>query len=162
MENYPYYIYPDIMKFRAGDCTEEEKRFLCRRIAANIGDVASVRVILGIDPEEFASFYPDLEQKTPNTTDTIDSFLNIYAGGRKEDAPSGAIADILQDEPVEVKEKNLQDAAEEIKKQNYRGALQIITDLSLKNPEKNIYFADQIRFLKKLIYNQERLTGEKD
>ena len=38
-----------------------------------------------------------------------------------------------------------------IKKRNYKGALQIISELSLINPEKSVYFADQIRFLKKLI-----------
>ena len=41
-----------------------------------------------------------------------------------------------------------------IKNGNYRKALQIITELSLNNPEKSIYFADQIRFLKKLIINE--------
>ena len=41
-----------------------------------------------------------------------------------------------------------------IKNGNYRKALQIITELSLNNPEKSIYFADQMRFLKKLIINE--------
>ncbi len=41
-----------------------------------------------------------------------------------------------------------------IKKQNYEKALEIIQELNLKNPEKSVYFADQIRFLKKLIINQ--------
>ncbi|MDE5842907.1 MAG: hypothetical protein K2H35_04145 [Muribaculaceae bacterium] len=43
-----------------------------------------------------------------------------------------------------------------IKNRNYSKALQIIQELNLKNPEKSIYFADQIRFLKKLIINQSR------
>ena len=43
-----------------------------------------------------------------------------------------------------------------IKNGNYRKALQIITELSLNNPEKSIYFADQIRFLKKLIINENK------
>ena len=43
-----------------------------------------------------------------------------------------------------------------IKKGNYVKALEIITDLSLNNPKKSIYFADQIRFLKKLILNQSK------
>ena len=43
-----------------------------------------------------------------------------------------------------------------IKNGNYSKALEIITDLSLKNPKKSIYFADQIRFLKKLILNQSK------
>lgn len=38
-----------------------------------------------------------------------------------------------------------------IKNGNYRKALEIMTELNLKNSKKNIYFADQIRFLKKLI-----------
>lgn len=38
-----------------------------------------------------------------------------------------------------------------IKNGNYRRALEIITEISLNNPEKSIYFADQIRFLRKLV-----------
>ena len=40
-----------------------------------------------------------------------------------------------------------------IKQKRYSKALEIIKKLSLKYPEKNIYFADQIRFLEKLIIN---------
>ena len=43
-----------------------------------------------------------------------------------------------------------------VKNGNYRKALEIITELSLNNPKKSIYFADQMRFLRKLIANQER------
>lgn len=38
-----------------------------------------------------------------------------------------------------------------IKQKRYDKALEILRSLSLKNPEKNIYFADQIRFLEKLL-----------
>ncbi|MDR1161300.1 MAG: tetratricopeptide repeat protein, partial [Tannerellaceae bacterium] len=40
-----------------------------------------------------------------------------------------------------------------IRQKRYEKALQIIKNLSLKYPEKNVYFADQIRFLEKLIIN---------
>ena len=40
-----------------------------------------------------------------------------------------------------------------IKQQRYEKALEIIKKLSLNNPKKNTYFADQIRFLEKLIIN---------
>jgi len=40
-----------------------------------------------------------------------------------------------------------------IKQQRYSKALEIIKKLSLKYPKKNVYFADQIRFLEKLIIN---------
>ena len=41
-----------------------------------------------------------------------------------------------------------------IKQRRYEKALEIIQSLSLNFPEKSIYFADQIRFLKKLIVNE--------
>ncbi len=40
-----------------------------------------------------------------------------------------------------------------IKQQRYSKALEIIKKLSLKYPKKNAYFADQIRFLEKVIIN---------
>lgn len=40
-----------------------------------------------------------------------------------------------------------------IKQQRYSKALEIIKKLSLKYPKKNAYFADQMRFLEKLIIN---------
>ncbi|MDE6152575.1 MAG: hypothetical protein K2G21_00305 [Muribaculaceae bacterium] len=42
-----------------------------------------------------------------------------------------------------------------IKQHNYKRAYEIISSLSLNYPEKSIYFADQLRFLRKLIANQE-------
>ena len=41
-----------------------------------------------------------------------------------------------------------------IKQRRYDKALEIIRKLSLKYPKKNIYFADQIRFLERLIENE--------
>ena len=43
-----------------------------------------------------------------------------------------------------------------IKQKRYDKALQIIKNLRLKYPEKNVYFADQIRFLEKLIINTKK------
>ncbi len=44
-----------------------------------------------------------------------------------------------------------------IKQRRYAKAYEIISGLSLKYPEKSIYFADQLRFLQKLIINQKYL-----
>ncbi len=44
-----------------------------------------------------------------------------------------------------------------IKQRRYSKAFEIISNLSLKYPEKSIYFADQLRFLQKLIINQQYL-----
>ena len=43
-----------------------------------------------------------------------------------------------------------------IKQRRYEKAMQIIQNLSLKYPEKNVYFADQIKFLEKLIINTKK------
>jgi hypothetical protein len=43
-----------------------------------------------------------------------------------------------------------------IRQKRYEKALEIISKLSLKYPEKNIYFADQIRFLEKLIIHTKK------
>ena len=43
-----------------------------------------------------------------------------------------------------------------VKQKRYEKALQIIKNLSLNYPEKNAYFADQIRFLEKLIINTKK------
>jgi predicted Zn-dependent protease len=43
-----------------------------------------------------------------------------------------------------------------IKQGRYSKALEIIRRLSLQYPKKNAYFADQIRFLEKLIINNKQ------
>lgn len=43
-----------------------------------------------------------------------------------------------------------------VKQHRYDKALEIIKNLRLKYPEKNLYFADQIRFLEKLIINTKK------
>lgn len=45
-----------------------------------------------------------------------------------------------------------------IKQHKYAKALEIIKSISLNFPEKSIYFADQIRFLQKLIINEQFKT----
>ncbi|MCM1111309.1 MAG: hypothetical protein NC336_08880 [Clostridium sp.] len=41
-----------------------------------------------------------------------------------------------------------------VRQRKYSKALEIISNLSLKFPEKSVYFADQIRFLRKLLINE--------
>lgn len=91
----------------------------------------------------------------------IDNFINDAAAGRIE----------LKDTPEYTPEENNSDAAENggaqpfytetlanvyIKQHRYDKALEIIKGLNLNYPEKNIYFADQIRFLEKLIINDKK------
>lgn len=47
-----------------------------------------------------------------------------------------------------------------IKQRRYDKAFEIISQLSLNFPEKSIYFADQLRFLRKLIINQQHKNSK--
>lgn len=47
-----------------------------------------------------------------------------------------------------------------IKQRRYSKAYEILLNLSLNYPEKSIYFADQLRFLRKLIINQQQTQKE--
>ena len=95
----------------------------------------------------------------------IDGFILNY--DTEENHPSDEKADIASQEDdthpvtVENKEENGADdscftetlAKIYVKQRRYDKALEIIKKLSLNYPKKNAYFADQIRFLEKLIIN---------
>ena len=144
---YPYYIVPDVEKYRKLDPESDEAILLSRRIAANIGDYAALRLVLGIDPPEFAKFYPDMETPTPSTIDTIDSFLDKFGNTLPENP-----LDALNPDSY-----NLEESLEPpslhslLKNKSYSEALAFIESQNLNNPEKSIYFAHQIRFIKKLM-----------
>ena len=99
-----------------------------------------------------------LERETPE----------IDSASLPVDATLGAIDAFLSQNPAprvrpkkdakEVEKPSLTESFAKIliKNGNYSRALEIITEISLNNPEKSIYFADQIRFLKKLILNQSK------
>ena len=66
------------------------------------------------------------------------------------------IADETVDNPTENDDSMLTESLAKmyIARHKYSQALEIIKGLSLKYPEKSIYFADQIRFLAKLVLNE--------
>ena len=116
----------------------------------------------GYNPDYFALN----EEITPETTDeqidSINSFLNAVEKGdfkknEEETAQPDENIDNLEEEeycrPIEESFFTESLAHIYIKQRKYERALEIIKGISLKNPEKNIYFADQIRFLEKLIIN---------
>ena len=92
----------------------------------------------------------------------IDDFIQ-----KQSDSPTPVIAAESPSEPVRTSEGEVLAVGEEldescftetlakiyIKQHRYEKALEIIKKLSLNYPKKNAYFADQIRFLEKLIIN---------
>jgi hypothetical protein len=105
---------------------------------------------------------PDAEDATlMQGDDLLEKFLQADAAGeqlfsRPEFHPTVDTAAVLGE--TETKESNDALFSESLAKiyiqqRRYAKALEIIRKLNLNNPEKNIYFADQIRFLEKLIIN---------
>ena len=82
-----------------------------------------------------------------NTLSTLNSLNSLSA-------PSAPSAQAAQTRP-KASSLSVSLAAMMIKNGNYPKALEIINELNLANPEKSIIFADQIRFLRKLIKIQE-------
>lgn len=101
--------------------------------------------------------------ETPGTADATDMAIAQFLGGttppkeRNEAEPKRrSVHDERTRRDPETPALTESLAKIMVKNGNYRKALEIITQLNLKNPEKSIYFADQIRFLRKLILNQSK------
>ncbi|MDO4511313.1 MAG: hypothetical protein Q4B68_05815 [Bacteroidales bacterium] len=67
------------------------------------------------------------------------------------------IADTPIEQPAAHDESMLSESLAKmyISRRNYSKALEIIENINLNFPEKSIYFADQIRFLRKLVLNEK-------
>lgn len=123
-----------------------------------------------LNPTGFSDDYLSAEavgSETPAETagqmSLIDSFIE-KAGNQSIDIVHRNTGSNLPAPPETSEEETLTKSGDEaflteslakiyIKQKRYSKALEIIKKLSLKYPEKNIYFADQIRFLEKLIIN---------
>lgn len=89
----------------------------------------------------------------------IDRFINNESGRIKlNDNPEASTAPDNLAETEEPSDGLLTETLAQIyiKQGRYSRALDIIRQLNLNYPKKNIYFADQIRFLEKLIENENK------
>ena len=108
------------------------------------------------------------------TLSLIDSFLSEMSDEQSSDSElslSPPTEDYFQTEVNLSDEEQIEEEAETeelddsyftetlakiyIKQRRYGKALEIIRKLNLKYPKKSIYFADQIRFLEKLVINEK-------
>ena len=103
---------------------------------------------------------PDVVDAQPlQDEDLLDKFLEADAAGeqlfsRPEFHPTGEISPSEHDNKEGTDTLFSESLAKiYIQQRRYAKALEIIRKLNLNNPEKNAYFADQIRFLEKLIIN---------
>lgn len=117
--------------------------------------------------EEEERSIPDL---SATEDDSQDALINAFILKSKEiqgHFPSSVEPEHEEPEPIPIDDTpvNAPEATDDsllseslakiyIKQRKYSKAYEIISNLSLNFPEKSIYFADQLRFLRKLILNQ--------
>ena len=118
-----------------------------------------VAYLMEVEPEDMQEMPGEIPQMPGQ--ELIDSFINIDKG-------KFTLSDVPLPESEEPNEpENTSEGVEEeyftetlariyIKQGRYSKALEIIQRLSLQVPKKNAYFADQIRFLEKLIINSNK------
>ena len=120
------------------------------------------RLIFNPVPPDYSQVL-EREQQTADSNDPLamaaKTFDDILAHA-KPDAPqsqSKAEPEEPVKEPEAADDSMLSESLAKIfiKQGKYTKALEIIKNISLKFPEKSIYFADKIRFLQKLILNDE-------
>ena len=157
LRKYPFFTYAAL---RAAELTDDpaEREHLKTIVALQLSATGAPYT---------AGAPADAPEATP---DAIDAFLAGYSTDTpmpytpgSDLTPDSAIADEQPPTPppTEAGEGELELTDEEIarnliKNRKYEEALAIIERLNLINPKKSIYFADQIRFLKKLILNQAK------
>ena len=111
---------------------------------------------------------PDLSESSDNSQDAlINAFIvksRQQAGGHfpsSTEPPEEETQPVHDDSPINAPTTTDDSLLSEslakiyIKQHRYTKAYEIISNLSLNYPEKSIYFADQLRFLRKLIINQQ-------
>ena len=99
------------------------------------------------------------------TTDRSDELIDDFIENKPERIQLQEKVEFTPEGIDDTPESNTTDSADEgyltmtlakiyIKQQRYEKALEIIRKVNLNNPKKSSYFADQIRFLEKLIINK--------
>ena len=94
------------------------------------------------------------------TTNLIDNFLTKEQGQMHLSEESQTLAEHGPEEQNESPEFFTETLAKiYIRQGRYQKALEIIQQLNLNYPKKSAYFADQIRFLEKLIINNNKINS---
>ena len=170
---FKYFIYPALKELEAG-ATPERRHRLRAMIASNIYSPDLLKKPMeGLDIKDILS---GKRQAKPGTTDNdliIDSFIEKFGrpGQKEPDTPllppaeespqSDYFSAISSQQEKKTEEpenesKWLENVKKLVKNADYEGAIAFIKENYLNNPEKSIYFADQIRFIKKMMLNERK------
>ncbi len=110
-------------------------------------------ILKNTPPPATAPKHPEAQEPTPQPSDTQAVAHEAAPTGEakprhKTQAPADLPVDASLTEGL---------ARAYIQQHRYDRAFEILRAISLNNPEKSIYFADQLRFLQKLIINQRHI-----
>ena len=170
MDRYPYFLYPAICELKRNP-DPERARQLKEFIAVNVSDRDTLLVLTGSIDESLRDFYPAKEDTLISTDTAIDSFISKFSSDKESLTPVALMKtphdthtdeeDAGRKEEASVEEhENPEEAMEKVKilvkNRDYDGALAIMEEINLNNPKKSVYFADQIRFLRKLKLNESK------
>ena len=128
-----------------------------RRPTPKDATVDYVAYLLESEGNDFSEDTPQMQGQ-----DLIDNFLEKEQGRillndfQEDEEEKPQTAPVLEEEPAEEEYFTETLARIYIKQGRYQKALDITQRLSSSHPEKNAYFADQIRFLEKLIINSKK------
>lgn len=152
-----------------GNSDEKELELLNRMIFNPVPDYAQ---ILAAEEERSKPTQTDLSSPQADSDDIL---INRFILKSKE-KPGYFLTEESAEEPVEEQEVEAEPieapavsddsmlseslAKIYIKQRKYSKALEIIKTISLKYPEKSIYFADQIRFLRKLVKTEKYINNK--
>ncbi len=145
-----------------GACTPEEEKMLEQMIFNPTPDYAEL-----LARQEQEELPEQSEEEDPLSQDArINAFIRSQHPASPAHHTEPEMPDEDTDEHVSVNKPEPGDdsllseslAHIFIKQGRYERAYEIISGISLKYPKKSAYFADQLRFLQKLIINQRRLS----
>ena len=121
-----------------------------------VGDYASRFLLDDVPVDSSLEGVENVAGEVAGDDSVVRALELISRGGQGESSLVASVSDeetLLGEEPLDENYFTETLAKIYIKQRKYSRALEIIRSLYLQFPEKNAYFADQIRFLEKLIIN---------
>lgn len=150
-----------------GQTRDERMMSLLDSFLEGQGESADVSMELGAVPMDYVSAYLNSPSQTESTADKairskteqlLDTFLSSdyrtpSFAPTQEELPASDPTDEADEEPEPLDDTYFTETLARIylKQRRYDKALEIIRSLYLNFPNKSIYFADQIRYLEKLV-----------
>ncbi|MDO4159548.1 MAG: tetratricopeptide repeat protein [Prevotellaceae bacterium] len=139
------------------DKAEEENKEKKKKRKPTPADAAVDYVSYLLETEEEDDEQEALNSPIMKGQDLIDNFINNDSGRISLQENPVYVPDLEENDKKDTEESYFTETLAQIyiKQGRYSKALEIIKRLNLNYPKKNAYFADQIRFLEKLIINNK-------